>query len=174
MVSPLSIKISTEGLDIPKVDYTKAVDPGDEILEPVDNSGKTSKGKYKLERTHDKQGRPLGSKDRNPRRPCSAKELMDRLSYDPLVEQIHLYDKAKKTLKWHERVRDGELKGFKYSAKNHSDAMVMVQNLHNSLMRYGYARVSEVAQEERVEPPRLVIELSTSESYNKPEEDKED
>ncbi len=93
------------------------------------------------------------------------------LQYDPINELVKTYHSLAALERFHDETRTGAKKHLdangnvrRYSAQAHASVTEQKIRVAESLLRYGYGRVPEMLQVEHTEAPKLVINLSPTES----------
>lgn len=98
-------------------------------------------------------------KKREPIKLSSSCERLEAAGFDPIQELVDLYDSIEVEI--HHLLYDGmgERK-TKYSAIAYAQLIAQQQSISNNLLRYGYARVSEVGKDGPTELPSINITLT--------------
>ena len=96
---------------------------------------------------------------------AKATQRLDELGFDPLTAQVELYRKLEKEAERQEklceaprRLPNGDVQRFSSMAYN--STLLLQQKIANDLMRFAYARVSEVEKNEDQRVGGLVINLT--------------
>jgi hypothetical protein len=101
-----------------------------------------------------------------------AQKKMKKRNYDPIDGMIDQYERLKKEDEYHCAVRDGTLvkvgangRPARYSAVAHAAVLAQLSKVHESLLRYNYARVSESVAVENTSsgngsPAPFLVQLS--------------
>jgi hypothetical protein len=91
-----------------------------------------------------------GTQKMQKKRITPAQKKMKKRNYDPIDGMIDQYERLKKEDEYHCAVRDGTLvkvgasgRPVRYSAVAHAAVLAQLSKVHESLLRYNYARVSE-------------------------------
>jgi hypothetical protein len=90
------------------------------------------------------------------------------LRFDPIDNAVKLIHDVNRRLNFYNELLDRkmanpefDLRSGGYSSVSHNEMLALKQKAINDLMRYGYARVSEVVQEApQKEPPKFSIVLN--------------
>jgi hypothetical protein len=95
-----------------------------------------------------------------------SKSQLKKLNYDPIEALIAQHNKLKAEVEYFEGWRDGTIvpltstgKVRNYNPEAHMAVYDRLIKIGESLLRYGYGRVSEVAKEQATAIPPLVINL---------------
>ena len=96
---------------------------------------------------------------------AKATQRLDELGFDPLTAQVRLYEKLEKEAERQERLCEAPRRlpngdTQRFSSMAYNSTLLLQQKIANDLMRFAYARVSEVEKNEDPRVGGLVINLT--------------